>query len=126
MRARSQVAMAVTACALALVAGGAVAQISPFRAGPGAPRLARSDMDMLWKSAAALNHDPAARPGSVQTWHNPQTGDSGSVTLFRAVKWQDLPCHDLRYVINVRTESTPRRYDVTWCRTEEGEWKIAP
>lgn len=115
----------VLAGAFALGAAGAQAQVSPFRAGPNAPRLAASDMDMVWRSAEALNTDPAARPGAARQWHNPKTRDSGTVTLQRIFEQNGLPCHDLRYAITVRTEAAPRRYDVTWCRTRAGAWKIA-
>ena len=116
-------AVMVSCCALGIA--GAAAQISPFRAGPNAPRLGAGDMDMIWRSADALNADPAAQPGASRAWHNPRTQDSGTVTLQRRFVRQGLPCHALHYTVSVRTEPTPRRYDVIWCRTQAGAWKIA-
>lgn len=110
--------------ALALDAGPAAAQISPFGRGPNVQRLTNADRQMLWQTATDLNEAPSARPGDSRSWHNPQSGNSGEVTLDRVFRSDGMPCHALRYAIT-RRASAPQTYNLTWCRTDAGEWKIA-
>jgi surface antigen len=107
-----------------LIAGPAGAQVGTFGWSPNEPRLTQDDKSMLWQSADALNEAPSPQSGESRTWSNPRSGNSGQVTLVRVFRSNDMPCHALHYSIMIGAGPTPRIYDLSWCRTPEGQWKI--
>jgi len=116
------------AAALALVTAPAMpvrAQFNPFGTRATRQSLTSEDFTMLSNSAARLNAAEPARVGQSETWSNPRSGSSGDVTLTRIFHYRGLTCHALRYKFTIRSQPTARTYNVNWCLTPEGDWKIA-
>ncbi len=111
------------AAALMLIAPQAHAQINPF-VGRHEPRLSGHDLGLLMSSINQVNRAPAVAIGTTAGWSNPNTGDHGTSTVKRIFQERGMTCHLLRHEIFSRGEPQPRRYDLTWCLTADGEWKI--
>ncbi len=118
-------AAAIALSILLALATPARAQFNPFYGARTAPRLTNDDFRMLDDSATKLNADPQAHTGELETWSNPASGASGSVTIERIFRSRAMTCHALRYIISARARSEPRTYNVTWCQIPAGDWKIA-
>jgi surface antigen len=115
--------VAVTAGQM-LWAASAVAQSGTFGWSPNEPRLTQEDRRMLWDSGGTLNERASAQSGTAQSWSNPRSGNSGQVTLERVFRSNGMPCHALRYSIAIRSDPAPQIYDLNWCRTPDGQWKL--
>ena len=113
------------AMGLGMAAGHAAAQINPFGRSPNMPRLDPEDRRLLWDSADALNNATPSEAGASRNWHNPKSGNSGTVTLQRVFRANSMPCHALHYTVTLAAQQTQRTYDINWCRIQTGEWKIA-
>lgn len=118
----------LTAGALAavIVAGAfavpAVAQLNPFtRAGF---ELSDEDLGLLREAAQKLYIDEAATVGSVETWSNPTSGNTGSVQLIGTFDHQGMPCRRLQHDIKIKDVADPFRYIFDRCKTPDGAWKI--
>ena len=112
------------AAALMLAATQARAQINPFRAGRHEARLSEQDLDLLQSSANQLNRAPGVAVGATVRWSNPKTGSHGTASVERIFKQRGMICHLLRHEVYPLGEPQPRRYDLTWCLTADGEWKV--
>lgn len=115
-----------TALVLLFGTSAAIAQINPFRTnreglGMG---LGQSDMKILGETAEHLNEAPEVHVGDRQDWSNPDTGNSGHVTVARVFDSGGRACHTLRYDLMFKAKRPGRTYTTNWCRTETGEWKI--
>lgn len=88
-------------------------------------------------TAAALNDEAAARSsrgtyrlldqpqlvaGASETWSNPQSGVSGTVTAGNAVKRHGMGCRVVHYERTVNRTAN-RSTTHTLCKTKDG-WKI--
>ena len=62
--------------------------------------------------------------GASAAWSNPDSGNSGVVTLMQKFERKGYPCQQIGYVLNLNGESNPRHYSIVWCKVEDGEWKI--
>jgi hypothetical protein len=120
------------AIVLALAAGfpgAAQAQINPFRTSRAAPRLERTDLELLNQAAEKLYTQENVADGATESWDNPLTGASGSVkvvnSFHRTVRGDSLLCRKLRYEVAVRGRTGTRSYLIDWCRLPDGTWKIA-
>jgi surface antigen len=119
------------AIVLALAAGfpGPVqAQINPFRTNRAAPRLDRTDLALLDQAAEKLYTQENVADGASESWDNPRTGASGSVTVVssfhRTVRGDSLLCRRLRYDVAVRGRNGTRSVLIDWCRLPDGRWKM--
>ncbi len=80
-----------------------------------------ADWQMLSaKSDEALNE---GEDGREYTWSNPETGNSGSFVAGPAEDRGGLSCRLMTIVTQARTASNTSQF--TFCRQENGEWKIA-
>jgi surface antigen len=119
-------------CFVAIVTGtilGAIhadAQLNPFGWAPNGARLTSDDWRMVWQSTDALNGASPANSGEAREWNNPQSGNSGTVTLERVFRSNDMPCHALLYSVMMAAQDIPQTYHTTWCQTETGAWKMLP
>jgi hypothetical protein len=102
----------------------AMAQVSPFWSTRYGPRLSSADLDLLLSSVNRLNRMPGVAVGSMSSWRDPATGTHGTSVVERIFHHQGMTCHGLRHQVYLRGQATPRRYDLTWCRTAEDEWKL--
>lgn len=108
----------------ALLATSAQAQISPFRNSRNSPKLNAEDTRMLDDSLGRLNGASDVHAGQSDRWSNPQTGSSGTSTIERVFRSGDMPCHAVRLAVSARGRKRPVSYNLTYCRTPGGEWKI--
>ncbi len=112
---------------LAVLFGSAVAhaQINPFwsstRAGG---HLTNEDLRRLDASIDRLNTATPPRIGQTDSWSNPNTRSSGSSILRRVFQSGGMTCHLLQHHISAAGKRPGSTFDLTWCRTSNGEWKI--
>nr|WP_294557165.1 RT0821/Lpp0805 family surface protein [uncultured Rhodopila sp.] len=109
-----------------LLAGVSVcsAQINPFRSSSRATGLTNADVGMLFTTAGLVNKNEPVKVGDTQDWSNPTSGNSGKVTVTRLFHYSGMECHSLRYDLTFKASNAPRTYNVDWCKTKTGEWKI--
>jgi len=100
----------------------ALAQVIPFQGNFG-PGLSPQDNQMMFESVGRLNAAEPAKVGQSDSWRNTQTNSSGSSTILRVFRSGGMPCHLVRHQI-VAGRPQARSYQLTWCRTSTGEWKI--
>jgi len=99
----------------------AQAQINPFaRSGF---ELSQADIDLLIAAAKKLYPETGAAVGTVETWSNPQSGNTGSVQLVDNFTYKGLPCQRLQHDIKITTTADPFRFVIDRCRISSGEWK---
>ncbi|MCP4329354.1 MAG: hypothetical protein GY791_13055 [Alphaproteobacteria bacterium] len=85
------------------------------------PPLTKQDIALIREKTDDFERSAA---GASESWSNPDSGNSGVVTLMQKFVRQGYPCQQISYVLNMNGESSPRQYTVVWCKTEDGEWKI--
>ena len=61
--------------------------------------------------------------GESRPWSNPQTGNSGTITILRSYKRGDLPCRDAE--VNSKLKERSVVYVLPVCQVADGSWKIA-
>src|SRR6516162_7422308 len=115
------------AIVLALTAGwslAAQAQINPFRDNWAGPQLETSDFALLMQTAEKLYTQENVADGASESWNNPLTGASGSVTVVnsfhRTIRGDSLLCRKLRYEVAVKGRPGSRPYELDWCRIPDG------
>ena len=121
MLSRSPRCLSAALAAFVLLPAAAQAQINPFRGGPG---LAPEDNRLLFESIERLNAAEPAKAGRSEAWSNPQTNTSGTSTILRVFHSRGMVCHLVRNHIVVAGHPQGHDYQLTWCRTPSGEWKI--
>jgi len=84
-------------------------------------RLTGSDLDILRAAAGTLG--PAGP--KEETWHNPKTGNSGTVSYLSSDTEKGLACRKFRYTFHTGTAQDGTPYTLNWCKTAEGTWAIA-
>ncbi|HEY6434422.1 MAG TPA: hypothetical protein VIZ17_20805 [Acetobacteraceae bacterium] len=109
---------------LLLAAVPAAAQVNPFWSNRTGPRLSQSDQDKLLSSIDQLNHATDLHVGSKQSWSDPTSGNHGTNSVARIFQSGGLQCHLLHHEISMKGRAAPRVYNLTWCLTPDGEWKI--
>ena len=118
-------AMVLTATLLPTLA---VAQINPFRSRWGAEQLRNEDVRLLMDTSRQLLERPTLRDGESETWNNPRTRSSGSVTAERTfqrrVQGKGVTCHTLVYAATVSANAVPGEARLDWCKVG-GSWRIA-
>lgn len=117
--------MAGAVAAAVLVGSVAVpvqAQFNPFqRSGF---ELSQEDLQMLGAAAQKLYIDESVPVGTVETWSNPASGNTGSVQLIGSFEHKGLPCRRLQHDIKVKDVADPFRYIFDRCKVPSGEWKV--
>jgi surface antigen len=80
------------------------------------------DSKLLREAALAVLKD--AKAGNSQNWQNPQTGNSGSVTLDKMFTGTNgKPCGVLR--VDSRTRQVSGSQTMTVCQKPDGQWALA-
>ena len=64
-----------------------------------------------------------AADGEARPWSNPQTGNSGTITVLRSYRRDNLPCRDAE--VNSRLKERSVVYVLPLCQIDDGSWKIA-
>lgn len=83
-------------------------------------RLSGSDMRILSDEAGKLG----PQGPKEESWKNPKTGNSGTVTFLHQYQQAGLTCRGFRYTFHtgVSTDGTP--YKLNWCEKSPGDWAI--
>jgi surface antigen len=100
----------------------AFAQINPFR-GTRATPLNSDDIAALTDATNRLLDRPGLATGAKETWSNPKSGASGTVTAGTATKQKGLACRVMHYGLAVPGPHSERDRTLTWCKTHDG-WKL--
>ena len=64
-----------------------------------------------------------APDGESRPWSNPQTGNSGTITILRSYKRGNMPCRDAE--VNSKLKERNVVYVLPVCQVADGSWKIA-
>jgi surface antigen len=64
-----------------------------------------------------------APDGESRSWSNPQTGNSGTITVLRSYKRGGLPCRDAQ--VNSKLKERSVVYVLPVCQVADGSWKFA-
>ena len=107
---------------VATLAVPAQAQLSPFKRS--GFELSQGDLEILGAAAQKLYLDESVPVGTVETWSNPDSGNTGSVQLIGTFEHQGLPCRRLQHDIKIKDVADPFRYIFDRCKTSSGEWKL--
>ena len=99
-----------------------LAQINPFRGSRSTP-LNSDDIAALTDATNRLLDRPQLTVGGTETWNNPKSGASGTVTAGKVVQRKGLTCRAVTYQTTVPGPTAERTTALTWCRTADG-WKI--
>lgn len=115
----------LTAAALMLLAPmEAFAQFgTTFRS---APKLTRSDIAIVRK---LVRQKLTGKPnGTTLSWNNPESKNSGTVTLLDMFESRGRDCRSVRYVVipgpKQASYATSARYVLTSCRLPDGTWQL--
>jgi surface antigen len=100
----------------------ALAQINPFRNSSATP-LNSADISALSDATNRLLDKPHLASGNTETWNNPASGASGTVTAGDTTHRKGLACRIMRYEVTVPGPRPERAATLTWCKTKDG-WKI--
>jgi surface antigen len=122
MRPWTSLCFSVALAACLFLPAAAQAQVNPFR-GSGSRGLSPQDNQMLFESVARLNAAEPSQVGHSDAWSNPQTNSSGTSTILRVFQSGGMACHLVRHHIVVSGRQPGHDYRLTWCRTQNGEWK---
>ena len=110
-----------TACALPPVAH---AQLNPFRSSRIGSGLSQEDLNALGDASRRLYTQDSVANGASDTWSNPKSGNSGTVTVVDSFQRQGNACHKLRYNIRLKVRPGTRTYMLNWCHLPDGSWKV--
>ncbi len=99
------------------------AQVSPF-AGDSSKGLTEGDLELLLRATHNINHGSLLRPGYSRSWTNPDSGAHGEVAFVKTTQDEGMACHQLHNTIYVAGSPDPGAYDLNWCLTPSGAWKI--
>jgi surface antigen len=125
---RLAIPAAIVLALAANFAGPVQAQINPFRSDKTAPRLEKTDLALIGQAAEKLYTKENVADGTTESWNNPLTGASGSVTMVnsfhRTIRGNSLLCRKLRYEVAWKGRTGTRSYLIDWCRLPDGTWKV--
>src|SRR5690242_15755275 len=101
----------------------AYAQVNPFR-GSKAPPLSAADNAALIDATNRLLDRPQLVAGGTESWSNPKSGASGTVTAGKPLQRKGMACRVVNYQTTVPGPRAQRSATITWCKTNDG-WKVA-
>jgi len=101
-----------------LAAGPALAQVPAID-------LREDDIAMAKAASAKLYENIDTPVGATESWSNPSSGNSGTVTLIARSEPNGVPCRRLQHVIKVKDRHDPFIFLFDRCRVD-GEWKTYP
>ncbi len=100
------------------------AQISPFF-NRFSGTLNEDDVKDLMAAGQRLYGQDVVSDGATDTWPNPKTGNSGTITVLQSFTRDGMQCRKVRYNNRIRNQPDTRIYTLDWCKTSQGVWKIA-
>jgi hypothetical protein len=86
--------------------------------------LTRADLDMIKASLAQRIHNQ--RLGASTSWSNPESGNSGSMTLLKIFARQGRRCEQIEYRMSPPEKARPSdRFVLISCLQVDGTWKLS-
>jgi hypothetical protein len=86
--------------------------------------LTQSDLNLIRTVLSQQIHNK--RPGTSIRWSNPESGNSGSLTLLNAFARQGRRCEQIEYRMSPPEPAKPSdRFVLTSCMQPDGSWKLA-
>lgn len=80
------------------------------------------EQDKMKAQATSQRALEYSRSGTTSSWHNPDSGHSGTVTPYKAYQKNGDYCREFTQTVNVGGK-TERAYG-TACRRPDGQWEI--
>jgi surface antigen len=111
-------------CLAGLLAGASGARAQAFVT-PTGPQISSQDWPFVNKAVTALLGTEPLVNGSQQSWSNPRTRNSGTVTARGEVVRNGHTCQKVEYHFVIHGQSDPGTYYLNLCRMPDGTWKIA-
>ena len=88
-----------------------------------AKQLTEKDVELMVEAAnTVIQSDQVDRE---QRWNNPESGNSGSITILRFYELEGLDCVEARIAIANRRNKQIQDKVNEFCRTGEGQWTLA-
>jgi 17 kDa outer membrane surface antigen len=86
--------------------------------------LTQSDLNLIRTVLSQQIHNK--QPGTSIRWRNPESGNSGSLTLLNAFARQGRRCEQIEYRMSPPEPAKPSdRFVLTSCMQPDGSWKLA-
>jgi surface antigen len=106
---------------ISTLAAPAIAQINPFSRNQS---ITNEDLKLIESASVKLYKVDSPKVGAAERWDNPNSGNSGTVTLTQLFEKDGMPCRKLRHRIAVKGQKEPVIYIFNRCRVKSGEWKL--
>jgi surface antigen len=123
---RGVLRLILSAIVLTAISATAYAGFNPFGAA-GLPLNKQDYRDIAAASDPLLNDDSVA-VGTTRDWNNAKSGNHGTVALLKRyeenVQGANLPCRDLKYIVQIKNQVDPYNLVLTRCKVSDGSWKI--
>jgi len=102
------------------------AGMNPF--GPSGLPLTSADFANMSKAVDPLLEDETIPIGTVRSWSNARSGNSGTITLEGRFTYdyegKTLPCRKLRYHTVIRNKADPYNLLINRCKVASGDWML--
>jgi hypothetical protein len=86
--------------------------------------LTQSDLTMIKGALADQIHN--RKPGVSASWRNPETGNSGAVTLLKVFARHGHRCEQIEYRLSPPESTKPSdRFVLISCVQPDGSWKLS-
>jgi surface antigen len=113
---------------LAFYAVAAHAQMGMTFFGPSGLPLTKEDFSRMAKTIDPLLNDATIPIGTVRSWSNPTSGNSGTITLEDRFTYnyegKALPCRKLKYHTVIHNRADPYNVRLNRCQVADGRWMI--
>jgi len=100
----------------------ALAQINPF-GDSSKTKLSPGDFKMVDEATQRLLARPSLAPGAKESWTNPATKSTGTLTVKNRFQRRGFSCVAVGYQSMARGRPPNRAGALNWCKTPKG-WKI--
>ena len=90
----------------------------------GALYLTTEDWSLVDQATSKLFSVEQPKIGTVETWSNPESGNSGSVTLIMLGERDGMTCRRLQHDVKVKKSADPFSYTIDSCKTADGTWRV--
>jgi surface antigen len=86
--------------------------------------LNNEDFARLIDAANELLRKSPLPVGATTSWHNAQSGSSGTIRVTKTFNRNAMLCHTLTYETTPTATPPANRTTLNWCKTQDGAWKI--
>ena len=118
------VSVALLAVAVAAILAASPASARQVSIYGGVASLNLSDEDLSLMSKAAREQMDGKPDGTVNSWSNPKSGNSGKATLNKTSIINGQTCRRVTHTIMTKQKPEPASYFVNICKQPDGSWKL--